>query len=78
MNTEYTEVKSVLVNPLRLTEKIFKNILKINNFLIFLSLYQPPATDECPHNKFQPIWSSRLAGYREHIYSNVLIYNYIN
>ena len=26
------------------------------------------------HKKFQPIRSSRLAGYRQHIYTNVLFY----
>ena len=41
---------------------IFKNHLK--EILIFLSV----------HKKFQPNRSSRLAGYRQHIYSNVLFY----
>ena len=37
------------------------------NVGIFFSLYHPPATHECP-KKCQPNRSSRLAGYREHIY----------
>ena len=36
----------------------------------------PPATHECPQ-KIQPIRSSRLAGYTQHIYESlVLLYRY--
>ena len=45
-------------------EKKFKKTnKKISNFL---------ATHECPQN-FQPIRSSRLAGYREHIYECLVL-----
>ena len=51
-----------------------KKIEKIN----FFSLKHPPATHECPQTKFQPIRSSRFAGFKQDIYEClVLLYRYI-
>ena len=49
-----------------------KKILK-NFFWIFLA-YVTPRPPRSVHKKFQPNRSSRLAGYRQHIYTNVLFY----
>ena len=40
----------------------------------FFSLRHPPQLPMSVHKKFQPIWSSLLAGYRLHIYMNVMFY----
>ena len=53
-------------------EKNWKKIInsKKNRFLV----YQHPRLSMSVHKKCQPNRSSRLAGYRQHIYTNVLFY----
>ena len=49
-----------------------KKFEKNPNFLAFVT----PGLRMSVHKKVQPIWSSRLAGYRGHIYE--LLFNYID
>ncbi len=49
-------------------EKIKKNL----NFLMFMA-YNTPWPPMSVHKKFQPIWFSRLAGYREHVYKCLVL-----
>ena len=54
-------------------KKFRKKNFEKKNFGFFLA-YVPPRPPLSVHKKFQPNRSSRLAGYREHIYTNVLFY----
>ena len=56
----------------KILKKIFEKILKKKIFNFFLA-YIPPRPPMSVHKKIQPNRSSRLAGYREHIYECLVL-----
>ena len=54
---------------------LWKKKKKLKKNFEFIFAYNTPRPPMSVHEKFQPNWSRRLAGYMQPIYKNVLFYN---